>query len=466
MAHTVKLDSLNLHDGVNFAADRPTFQQPPQRAEIRDHFQDDGGVLVAGTDNYGVVTHTIPVWCLAGAAGTIDSLMANIRTLQQKVLKRGTVLEFKFDGATNTNYAEVLYAYCDDPYSSEKWDYWIAKGKRVPVKIHLVCKPFWRGALVTSTQTSLTASPIEVQVTPQGDVETPIRFWIDPEEPSTSEFQNYYVGATTKNTNMSLIYEETSGQWGTNTSDSTAHGGSYNRTAVNNAGYNEVGNVTGYTRIAMMEGVDPRKFGGRFRLLARMRTADVSPTTVQLTWAPYFGFTSIAKTPLAGTVTIKPFTTANTWTLVDFGVVSIPPGMLTESYAHDPSVDNLSIFAKGSSATSYNLDFDFWVLVPLESAFYFRPKVKDAINGWEAYLVDGLGEDVHISEVDPLDTYREAMRWPGGVDITGCGSPIVLKPGETNRIVVLSHIDGPSYTSLRKLEFTYAYYPRYLSPVR
>ncbi len=600
MAHVAKLDGLDINDGVKYTlGEGLLFGQPPLRSDIQSYLQDHGGSLVAGSDYYGVVKHTIPVLC---EGTTVADLYANIRALQAKVLLRDVVFEFRYTGSTNTNYADVLYAYADETFSRKDWAECVTE-LLVPVTLYLVCKPFWRPSLVTSALTASANSPIELiigetrteqdgaavtysgsssvssnaghsggtakvlaatsayaefafigtsvkwiaykysdcgiaqvlidgvpitngdtalpgdaganqsgidlyKAAPiayqqvayscssltegahtirvirtatknaassdygvtidafdsahiEGTCPTPLRVWLDPQDPATDQYQRYYLGACPKDSGISLIHSAV-GPWvgGADVTDATAHGGAYRRVSISNAGTIDIDGVFGYERVAESSvPLDSRKFDGRFRLMARMRTADATPASVELIYIPFLGYTNLSHSSV-GTIALKPFS-SNNWTLVDFGTISLPPGPVTESYVPTIANDYLDFFAKGSSATAYNFDTDYFVLMPLDSAFYLRTIVS-ATDG-ESYLINGTGDDVTVSRVMTL--YQEAACWPGGSDAAACGGPLMVYPGVTNRLVILSFPDVAT-NAVHSIQARYAYYPHNLSPVR
>lgn len=171
MAHTAVLDGLDINDGTHYKlAQRPRFQQPEQRTEIQPYLQDDGGQIIEGSDYVGNPEHTVPVWIYGTSE---DDLFTNIQALQQKIACRNVEFEFKWSGATNSSYADVLFMRCDDPMDSDEWEHYVESLQALMV-IYMTCKPYWRGVLTSIGPLSYTSTPAVVKPgTILGDVETP-----------------------------------------------------------------------------------------------------------------------------------------------------------------------------------------------------------------------------------------------------------------------------------------------------
>ncbi len=199
MALVAKLDGLDLVDGTNYNIEgQPTFNQPNLRIEIQPYLQDDGGSVIEGTDSYDTVEHLIPIQVLGS---TIDALHINIQALQRKVLKRNLVFEWQYPNATNTNYADVLFCKCDDPYQSGDWEIY-ERNLKALVNIYITCKPGWRGSRLTTSALSYTKTPAIIQPsTISGDMVTPCVMTIQGTSAANGSKigNNLYVGARKDN---------------------------------------------------------------------------------------------------------------------------------------------------------------------------------------------------------------------------------------------------------------------------
>jgi len=168
---TYKIDSLDINDDSAYSiGDGVEFGDPQLRTDIQPFINEHGGEIVEGSDNYDNVEHKIPVYVLGSS---LNTLYANLSALQAKIIKKNIEFEFKYDNATNSNYADVLYTKVSGAFSFANWRHFI-DNDRILVELILVCKPFWRGSQVTIGPLYYSKSPAIIQPsTVSGDIETP-----------------------------------------------------------------------------------------------------------------------------------------------------------------------------------------------------------------------------------------------------------------------------------------------------
>ncbi|MCL5291274.1 MAG: YCF48-related protein [Actinobacteria bacterium] len=194
MAHTCVLDGLNLNDGVNFQLFSFYFPKPPKRTDIQPYLQGHGGSVIEGSDYYDNSVRKISVLVLAGATGNLAGLGANIQLLDKKAQLKDVVFEFKFDGAADSNYSNILVTKTADGFDFDDWQEHV-RNLKVLVTLEMTAKPFWRGTKQTIALQTLSPTPAKVLCgTVLGDIETPAFFDIAGKG-ATSFGNNLYAGA-------------------------------------------------------------------------------------------------------------------------------------------------------------------------------------------------------------------------------------------------------------------------------
>jgi photosystem II stability/assembly factor-like uncharacterized protein len=173
---------------------------------------------------------------------------------------------------------------------------------------------------------------------------------------------------------------------------------------------------------------------GRYRVFFRCRVG-ITPTNTTVRASAGFA---------GGTVqTNEAVTMANTTTfqMLDLGEINVPITRVSNQISPTPII---KLEAKGSTAGSKNFDSDVGALLPLDG---------------ESVFVDS---DASASQPITLDSDVNAVN-KGNTRVTWNGSPVMLRPGLKNNIVILETSTG-TRGGINDAIIIMKYFDRYLSP--
>jgi hypothetical protein len=364
---------------------------PPLDTVTASSIDTEGALIAARGDQNRQVSVTVEV---TGTSQT--NLDANVATLEAKVAEMrqegGTFRRVRADGTYRT--LDILAA---DQYE-KTFDVTYMLGNMAKCQFNLVAKPFARGAEVqvggTYSETTLPTLTF-VTAAPAGDVPALGRLRIT--EAQTQYQSNLWWGMESKyyNAANSLLLQAESQTLRTGTTsvaDAAAAGGNAASRALSSTTPVEVLVITG-------------AHVGTYRLFARC-TSTSAATTVKLGYT-FSNDNSVALGASGGLLYWTPTATlhaANTYELLDFGTVTIPPAVVgTQGW-------NLRLWAGAASAT---LKVDYLWLMPVEQSGEFT-----AIGNYYNLnaLLPGLSVEVRS---DGAYHQEASTSWPPAVMYEG-----------------------------------------------
>jgi hypothetical protein len=431
MATVLKIDSLNIADGTNYEsllAD--DWSEPPLNTDTQPFLQSHGGAIVTGSDYYGLAVRRCTVLVKGTDRATFHTNMA---ALQKKILKRNIVLEFRYDGATNSNYSDVLF--CRSKVLDDGQIIWNNNAARI--ELTFVCKPGWRPAAKTSRAVATTLDSNDIA----GQIDTGFQLWVDP----AATFRYLYVGVHPWLDN-SVANSFPNMDMTNNLTNPTTVGTSYV----------DVFSKTSYFDLADM--------WGRYRVLVPIKSTDTGQTVAR--WYIYDQTlaASISKGPATN------LTITSDWQWLDLGIIQWPPSPVVNDTMKEAAflnqTINMHIEAK-CSAAGKSVSVGTARLVPIDGGSVY----VDCGAAVGALMLD-FTDDIAITTAAAGSNNRPIV-WPGttmGYKVIS-GSVPRISPQTKSDIYVLAfplikdavqaNMDAVALTTSLRFD----YYPRYLSPV-
>jgi hypothetical protein len=352
------LDGLALNDGVTFAIDgnKGVDMTPPAaRWEWVSGADVEGAALLRDPEHENRVVE-LPLIVVQQA--TMDLVLAQIAALRDKLAKASATqggVALVWTPATSTKTAtfdclggEVVGL----PVSVTEG--WIVRSPTVTLRLY--CKPYWRGAEVTTSSTSSSTPFVTLEIpSVSGDVSALARVIVTDTATKTRRHVEWGLeGPATYDASTSLLVESdnlvTTGFSGSQTTSTGAYDVGGGNTAVS---------APVQTTPSAMCGLGSLTHRGSFRVKARMKLP-ASTTSVRLAWRA--GDDYMAYNPwVAGLAHID----SSTWQEVDLGIVTLrAPVLGTHSWTGQVETYDEVVGGIGGLAV-----IDYLVLVPVSDGY-------------------------------------------------------------------------------------------------